>query len=123
MEERVPAVCYNGPPATTGETLSFSITLYYGRSTSRNKQEACNGGLYGKPEGCVMCEQMAGAAGTPRVPRPVLQVAGVFVPGPISRQPKWDTTRIRIDYGRVRTEYEWDTVNCLTAPFGYVCGH
>jgi len=33
------------------ETLSFSVTLYYGRSAPRNTQEACNGRRPGQPGG------------------------------------------------------------------------
>ena len=56
-----------------------------------------------------MCEGSAGAAGTPRVARPLPLIAGFFVPRRIFPDTEWDTNRIRTDYDRLRTRYEQDT--------------
>ena len=67
LKERTPALpVFNTDSLQRRSIWQILTASVIQRTRKRLTREARNGGLYGKPEGCVMCERREGMAGTPR---------------------------------------------------------
>ena len=94
---------------TKASRFPFRRPISYRESDPVIHAKPATAGFLANPERCVRCDRPAGAAGTPRAPRPLPLLAGVSVPARIFPPPDWDTNRIRIACDSLRTRYEQNT--------------